>query len=84
LLVLDREIYQREVDLVLQDALDTLLCRPVGDGQFDAVDADRGGTPGLITMRVVRDDGAGGYYVQQGSGAPAQCATTSSAPHRAA
>ncbi len=38
---------------------------------FTSVDMDRGGIPGLVTMRVVRDDGAGGYYMQQGPGAPA-------------
>ena len=39
---------------------------------FDSDDIDHPGTPGLVTMRVVRDDGgSGGYYMQQGHGAPA-------------
>jgi hypothetical protein len=38
---------------------------------FDARDLDHGGVPGLVTMRIVRDDGAGGFYMQQGRGAPA-------------
>jgi hypothetical protein len=38
---------------------------------FDSDDIDHPGTPGLITMHVVRDDGAGGFYMQQGRGAPA-------------
>lgn len=38
---------------------------------FDSTDVDHGGTPGLVVMRVVRDDGAGGFYMQQGRGAPA-------------
>jgi hypothetical protein len=36
LLVLDREIYQRKVDLVLQNAFDALWCRRVGDDQLHA------------------------------------------------
>jgi hypothetical protein len=34
---------------------------------FDSIDMDQGGVPGLVVMRVVRDDGAGGYYVQTGN-----------------
>jgi hypothetical protein len=34
---------------------------------FDAVDMDRGGISTLVVMRVVRDDGTGGYYVQTGN-----------------
>lgn len=33
---------------------------------FDSVDMDRQDTSGLVTMQVVRDDGAGGYYIRQG------------------
>lgn len=33
---------------------------------FDSTDMDHGGVPGLVTMQVVRDDGAGGYYIRQG------------------
>ncbi|MEI8256749.1 MAG: hypothetical protein WCJ30_13825 [Deltaproteobacteria bacterium] len=39
---------------------------------FDSEDVGAPGTTGLVVMRVVRDDGAGGFYVQQGNhGAPA-------------
>ena len=38
---------------------------------FDSVDVAHSDAQGLVTMRVVRDDGAGGYYMQQGRGAPA-------------
>jgi hypothetical protein len=39
---------------------------------FDLHDVDHPAAPtGLITMRVVRDDGGGGFYVSQGRGAPA-------------
>jgi hypothetical protein len=40
---------------------------------FDSQDmGSDGAPPGLVVMRVVRDDGAGGFFVQQGNrGAPA-------------
>jgi hypothetical protein len=34
---------------------------------FRTQDMDRGGDTGLVVMRVVRDDGAGGFYVQTGT-----------------
>lgn len=38
---------------------------------FESTDLDQGGLPGLVVLRVVRDDGAGGFYMQHGRGAPA-------------
>jgi hypothetical protein len=38
---------------------------------FDSDDMDHPGSPGLVTMRVVRDDGSGGFYMAQGHGPPA-------------
>jgi hypothetical protein len=39
---------------------------------FDSVQMGAEGAPGLVVMRVVRDDGTGGFFVQQGNrGAPA-------------
>lgn len=53
-------------------ARDFLPLRRAAAWSFDAVDMDRGGASTLLAMRVVREDGAGGFYVQTGNrGAPA-------------